>query len=402
MKTGNKWLFVFAVVTAIFTVLLLIVGGLVTSHGVGMAVPDWPTTYGYNMFFFPVSAWVGGIFYEHSHRLIASFVGLLTVLLTRWLGGSKSRKPLAIIGAIEILAGIVLAVASPDLKGTGHFLAGIGMVVMFAAALPFRNEPAKRPLPLLGWIAFWGVQFQGLLGGLRVVLFKDEIGIFHATLAQLFFILICVIALLVSPAWPSLRAKLLPNTTLSRLVWIATGLIFCQLVIGAGMRHQHAGLAIPDFPLAYGKLWPDTSPEAVASYNKQRIEVTAARPITAGQINLHMVHRIMAVAILAMVAAAAIVAVRLGGIRSSVAKLCLFWLAMILGQATLGAFTIWTDKAADIATAHLMGGALSLAFGAILCILLFCSLAEVEERTPVRQAPVNGPLGNPSMADGQI
>jgi heme a synthase len=273
---------------------------------------------------------------------------------------------------------------------------------MFAAALPFRNEPASRPLPLLGWIAFWGVQFQGLLGGLRVVLFKDEIGIFHATLAQLFFILICVIALLVSPAWPSLRAKLLPNTTLSRLVWIATGLIFCQLVIGAGMRHQHAGLAIPDFPLAYGKLWPDTSPEAVASYNKQRIEVTAARPITAGQINLHMVHRIMAVAILAMVAAAAIVAVRLGGIRSSVAKLCLFWLAMILGQATLGAFTIWTDKAADIATAHLMGGALSLAFGAILCILLFCSLAEVEERTPVRQAPVNGPLGNPSMADGQI
>ena len=62
----------FAVLTAVATLGLVGIGGLVTSHGAGMAVPDWPNTYGYNMFFFPISQWVGGIFYEHTHRLAAS------------------------------------------------------------------------------------------------------------------------------------------------------------------------------------------------------------------------------------------------------------------------------------------------------------------------------------------
>ncbi len=73
--------------TAVATLALIGVGGLVTSHGVGMSVPDWPNTYGYNMFFFPISQWAGGIFYEHSHRLVASAVGLLTVILCLWLQG---------------------------------------------------------------------------------------------------------------------------------------------------------------------------------------------------------------------------------------------------------------------------------------------------------------------------
>ena len=80
----NRWLHCFAVCTAVATFCLLGAGGLVTSHGVGMAVPDWPNTYGYNMFFFPLSRWVGGIFYEHSHRLLASAVGLMTAVLALW------------------------------------------------------------------------------------------------------------------------------------------------------------------------------------------------------------------------------------------------------------------------------------------------------------------------------
>ena len=83
----------FAVLTAVATLGLVGVGGLVTSHGAGMAVPDWPNTYGYNMFFFPISQWVGGIFYEHTHRLAASAVGLLTVVLALWLYG-RSARPL--------------------------------------------------------------------------------------------------------------------------------------------------------------------------------------------------------------------------------------------------------------------------------------------------------------------
>ena len=201
---SQLWLHRYAVLTAAATLALIGIGGVVTSRGVGMAVPDWPTTYGYNMFFFPFSQWVGGIFYEHSHRLVATVVGVLVVGLTRWLGGHRARLTLALIGLAELGAGLELLRFGPNWQGAGHFLSGIGGVVLASAAVWARNEPAARPLPLLGWLAFWGVQIQGLLGGLRVVLYKDELGIFHATLAQLFFVLLCAIALLTSRWW---RAK---------------------------------------------------------------------------------------------------------------------------------------------------------------------------------------------------
>ena len=85
--------------TALATLGLVGIGGLVTSHGAGMAVPDWPNTYGYNMFFFPVSQWVGGIFYEHTHRLVASGVGLLTTVLALWLYGQNARPFMRWAGA---------------------------------------------------------------------------------------------------------------------------------------------------------------------------------------------------------------------------------------------------------------------------------------------------------------
>src|SRR5688572_3975924 len=75
----------FALFTACSTAFLIFVGGLVTSNSAGLAVPDWPTTYGENMFLFPYEKWVGGIFYEHGHRLVASFVGMLTVILMVWI-----------------------------------------------------------------------------------------------------------------------------------------------------------------------------------------------------------------------------------------------------------------------------------------------------------------------------
>src|SRR3989454_8454843 len=105
---NNPWLHRFSVATAAAGLCLICVGGLVTSHGVGMAVPDWPTSYGYNMFALPISTWfTGGVFHEHTHRLWASWVGVLVVTLTRWLGGNKSRLPLAVIGLAEIIAGLV-------------------------------------------------------------------------------------------------------------------------------------------------------------------------------------------------------------------------------------------------------------------------------------------------------
>src|SRR6266478_5486781 len=112
----------FAIISTLSVLGLIGSGGLVTSHNAGMAVPDWPNSYGYNMFLFPVSKWVGGILYEHTHRLWASVVGVLVVGLTRWLGGRSSRLPLALVGLTEILAGLALLGLDGDWKGAGYFL----------------------------------------------------------------------------------------------------------------------------------------------------------------------------------------------------------------------------------------------------------------------------------------
>ena len=319
---ANPWLFRFAVLTAFVTFLLIGLGGLVTSHGAGMSVPDWPNTYGYNMFAFPVSKWVGGIFYEHTHRLLATAVGLLATVLAGWLWISETR---------------------PWMKW-------------------------------LGVAALFGVVAQGILGGLRVTLHKDSLGVFHATIAQLFFILVCAIALFSSRFWAGLTAN--PKTFfvsrgLRTLVLATTLVIFGQLVVAATIRHQHAGLAIADFPLAYGKLWPDRSSAAVAGYNARRVSVTEEAPITAFQIELQMVHRVVALAISILVAACAWQAWRRLGGGDALARLALFWLGLILVQVALGAATIWTNKAADVATAHVMVGALSLVTGALWCLIGF-------------------------------
>jgi len=381
-ETSGRWLHRYAWLTALATLCLVGIGGLVTSHGVGMAVPDWPTTYGYNMFLFPFSRWVGGIFYEHSHRLVATVVGLLVVGLTRWLGGSKSRLPLAITGLVEILGGVGLLRLGPEFGGAGHFLSGIGVVVLLAGVIWVRNEPAKRPLPVCGWLAFGLVQFQGLLGGLRVVLFKDHIGILHAALAQIFFTLLCVIVLFCSPWWRNSRSaaphlssvaegsfKGKPFALIEMLFVAATLLIFGQLVLGATMRHQHAGLAIPDFPLAYGKIWPPMDPASVNLYNQHRIEVTALNPITAAQIALQMIHRIVAILIFCALGLCTFLVRRRFEKHSFLAKLSLLWFGLISTQVVLGAVTIWSNKAADIATVHVLVGALSLALGTISCII---------------------------------
>ena len=149
---NNKYqpaLFWFAVLNAIATFLLIGLGGLVTSHEAGMSVPDWPTTYGYNMFVFPLDKWVGGIFYEHSHRLLASAVGLLTTILAVWLWLKDARKWIQWLGITAFLLVIV----------------------------------------------------QGILGGLRVRWMLDWLGIPHGAVAQTFLVLTCAIALFVSRWW---------------------------------------------------------------------------------------------------------------------------------------------------------------------------------------------------------
>ena len=316
--TPNLWLFRFAALTALFTFLLLGAGGLVTSHEAGMSVPDWPNSYGYNMFLFPPSKWIGGIFYEHTHRLWATVVGFMTTVLMVWLYRSDERAWV------------------------------------------------KK----LGVAAFLGVVIQGVLGGLRVTLRMDDLGIFHGIVAQSFFVLTCALALFTSPFWfrlsqhPEKQGKLVAGGLRRHVAYVA-GLIFLQLILGATMRHQHAGLSISDFPLAHGQLWPDTSPAAIARYNADRVDPDQLNPITAFQVILQMIHRIMALLIVLGVAAAAMLSLKRLGKGDYLTRLAFVWLGLILVQAGLGIMTVLSNKAADVATAHVLVGALVLAVGAV-------------------------------------
>jgi cytochrome c oxidase assembly protein subunit 15 len=172
-------------------------------------------------------------------------------------------------------------------------------------------------------------------------------------------------------------------------------LIFVQLIIAAGMRHQHAGLAIFDFPLAYGKLWPDTGAEAIVRYNTQRVSINAENPITAFQIELQMAHRVVALAILILTAVCAWQAWRRLGGKDSLTKLALAWFALILFQVGLGAATIWSNKAADVATAHVLVGALALAVGALWCAIAFQEsvTAVHDRRTEDQRSPGTAAMG---------
>jgi cytochrome c oxidase assembly protein subunit 15 len=204
----NACLHRFAVLMAIATLGLIGIGGLVTSRGAGMAVPDWPNTNGYNMFFFPVSQWVGGILYEHTHRLAASGVGLLTIVLALWLYGRNARPFMRWAGAALLLLGVATAAFMPRRWADGLVLGFTGLAFVGASAVWPRCEPSSKWLRRLGLAAFFAVVLQGVLGGLRVVLFKDVIGVFHAALAQLFFVLICAIALFTSRWWGMIPDRL--------------------------------------------------------------------------------------------------------------------------------------------------------------------------------------------------
>ena len=238
MSTQEAWHARYATFVAACTVLLIAAGGMVTSTGSGLSVPDWPTTYGWNMFTFPLKHWVGGIRYEHSHRLIASTVGFLTIILAVWLWMAE------------------------------------------------RRSWVKR----LGVLALGTVILQGLLGGLTVLFFLPApVSTAHAGLAEIFFCLTVAIALFTSPAW--LRADAAADDhTLRRIALTTTALIYVQILIGAAMRHTEAGLAIPDFPLMFGHVIPDHWDPKIAVHFAHRVGaviVTLAILATSGHIWFH-------------------------------------------------------------------------------------------------------------------
>ena len=192
----SPWLHRIARLTAGTTFLLIVIGGIVTSTDSGLAVPDWPTTFGHNMFLYPLSEMVGGILYEHSHRLMGSLVGILT----------------------------------------------IGLFVLILA------KDSRKWLKWLGLAALIAVIVQGVLGGLRVTQINRNFAIVHACLAQVFFALLCGIAWFTSQDWwegkteTSIRRGEVSSPVLRRLSLITTCLIYVQLIFGAILRHTGSRL----------------------------------------------------------------------------------------------------------------------------------------------------------------
>lgn len=188
------WLHRFTLLTAVATLPLLFIGGLVTSKGAGLAVPDWPTTFGYNMFLYPWSEMIGGIFYEHSHRLVASGVGLLTLTLAFWLWFFERRAWMRWLGALALALVII----------------------------------------------------QGVIGGLRVILLEEMLAIVHACLAQAFFALTVSLVLFTSQEWARepQRIELSEAVRLRRLCVLTTGIIYLQGAFGAVVRYVGAGIQV--------------------------------------------------------------------------------------------------------------------------------------------------------------
>ena len=313
----NPGLHGFALFLTAATFPLIFIGGLVTSHGAGMAVPDWPNSYGYNMFLFPPSKWVGNIWYEHVHRLYASFIGVLSIglCLWAWLG---DRRPRVRWLATAVLGGVIL---------------------------------------------------QGVLGGLRVVMVKLDLAIIHGCVAQAFFCLSALVAIVTSRWWadaPELchSKELSAGRKVTALAVFAVVLVYCQLIVGAVMRHNQAGLSIPDFPLVYGKLLPPGDEKALdaaqlhlAGVDPHRLP---ARPFTLTQVWLAYGHRIGAVAVSLTLVVLVYKIIRLHRGRPSLLGPAMLLALLLLTQLTLGVLTVVLHKPADIASAHVAVGALVL------------------------------------------
>ncbi len=186
---SSAWLHRYAVGSAACTLLLITAGALVVGNEASLAVPDWPLSYGQWM-----PPMEGGIFYEHGHRMIATFVGLLTTILAIWL---------------------------------------------------WRSEP-RNWVRRLGWVALAVVIAQGLLGGITVLyLLPTPISVSHACLAQLFFCIMLTLALVTGNWWrePAVAVEEKGSPAFRHLCAAASGVIFLQLATGAALRHKAFSVA---------------------------------------------------------------------------------------------------------------------------------------------------------------
>jgi cytochrome c oxidase assembly protein subunit 15 len=296
----------YAQLTVAAAFFVIFAGAMVTSTGSGMAVPDWPTSFG---------SWMpkmqGGVFYEHGHRMVAAAAGILVTVLALWAQFSGQR-------------------------------------------------PLVRRL---AWYALLAILAQGLLGGTTVLLGTQNgwdhtaplVSMMHASLAQGLFAILVMEAVVTAPGW--LAQAQVPDPTAiggqaSGLRSMALGLVaavYLQIILGAVMRHENAGLMIPDFPLSYGRLVPD---------------------IQDWRVGLNYAHRLGAlmVLLLGLSLAARVLKEASSAWIKAPAKVLIG--ALVL-QVCLGACVVWSRLQPLVTSAHVIGGALVLASSVVLALRIF-------------------------------
>jgi cytochrome c oxidase assembly protein subunit 15 len=196
--SGRAWAFRLAVVTGVGAFLLLIKGGLVTSAEEGLAVPDWPATFGSNMFLYPLSRMTGGVFLEHAHRLFGALIGLTTVAL--WLY----------------------------------------TVAIERAAVKAGQSPRHRAVAVGGFatLCFVWVCGQGVLGGIRVTEVATGLAMVHGVTGQMFVAMLFALAAFLAPRWSEgVRRGTKPDNLLRSLAQLAAGALLIQIGFGAAVRH---------------------------------------------------------------------------------------------------------------------------------------------------------------------
>ncbi len=219
----------YAIFLAVCTFLLLIAGALVTSNEAALSVPDWPLSYGTL-----TPPMVGGIRYEHTHRVIAAIVGLLTIGL---------------------------------------------------AVLLWRKDQRKW-VRTLGFAAIAAVVAQGVLGGLTVLLYLHYgMPVAHACLAQIFFGAVVSLAVFTSRWWTSELPQLEDrgSPSIHTLATLNAVVIFLQVVLGAGFRHRD----IPIWPHAAGALVVLATVTWTAIALRKRFE--SSREMSRARILLHAI-----------------------------------------------------------------------------------------------------------------
>ena len=305
------------------TLTLIFMGALVKSHDAGLSVPDWPTTYGQNMFLFPPSQWRANIFYEHTHRLVASLVGFVTLALCGWALVRDRRTWVRACTA-----------------------AALALVIL-----------------------------QGVLGGLTVLLLLPaSVSVAHGVLAQSFLLVTVFLAYAFSKRRAQ-RTDIEGDRATARWALALVAAVWIQLVIGAVVRHTESGLAIPDFPTMGGRWIPAFDSGMLAWINNWRFEHAlgsgAQLPdVTAGQVAIHAVHRFFAI----VVAAVCCGLVRTAWSGRIAHRAAAGAGVLVLAQIVLGIVTVLTERQPLFTSLHVVTGA------CLLAAAWFCALQALPMR----------------------